>query len=175
MVHDRCLDAEHLAAFRTLILPNIAALSDGQCTQLREFVRQGGGLVATYETSLYDEWGVRRKEFGLADLFGARYARRVEENMRNSYLSLEERTGSSLVHPLVQGFDDAGRIVNAVNQVDVTPAEESGAVALRVGVCAAWFAAQTRRVPAAGGEGPRDLFSWRHRSHLLAGARCGSR
>jgi len=132
MVHDRCLDAEHLAAFRTLILPNIAALSDGQCTQLREFVRQGGGLVATYETSLYDEWGVRRKEFGLADLFGARYAGRVEENMRNSYLSLEERTGSSLVHPLVQGFDDAGRIVNAVNQVDVTPAEESGAVALRI-------------------------------------------
>ena len=41
MVHDRCLDAEHLAAFRTLILPNIAALSDAQCGQLREFVRAG--------------------------------------------------------------------------------------------------------------------------------------
>ena len=28
MVHDRLLDAEHLAPFKTLILPNIAALSD---------------------------------------------------------------------------------------------------------------------------------------------------
>jgi beta-galactosidase GanA len=59
MVHDRCLDAEHLAPFRTLILPNIAALSGDQCASLRGFVERGGGLVATYETSLYDEWGVR--------------------------------------------------------------------------------------------------------------------
>ena len=35
MVHDRLLDAEHLAPFKTLILPNIAALSDAQCAQLR--------------------------------------------------------------------------------------------------------------------------------------------
>ncbi len=46
MVHDRCLDKEHLAPFRTLILPNIAALSDAQCASLRAFVEQGGGLVA---------------------------------------------------------------------------------------------------------------------------------
>jgi beta-galactosidase GanA len=87
MVHDRCLDAARLADFRTLILPNIAALSEEQCGQLRDFVERGGGMVATYETSLYDEWGVRRKDFGLADLFGARYAGRVEENMLNSYLA----------------------------------------------------------------------------------------
>jgi hypothetical protein len=35
MVHDRRLDAESLAPFKTLILPNIAALSDAQCDQLR--------------------------------------------------------------------------------------------------------------------------------------------
>ena len=34
MVHDRLLDPAHLAAFKTLILPNIAALSDAQCRQL---------------------------------------------------------------------------------------------------------------------------------------------
>jgi hypothetical protein len=128
MVHDRCLDAKHLAGLRTLILPNIAALSDAQCGQLREYVRQGGGLVATFETSLYDEWGVRRKEFGLADLFGVQYAGRVEENMRNSYLSLDASAGSSA---LMRGFEDAGRIVNAVNQVEVTPVEGQAA-ALRV-------------------------------------------
>ena len=70
MVHDRLLDAEHVDQFKTLILPNIAALSDEQCRQLRAFVDRGGSLVATYETSLYDEWGAKRADFGLADLFG---------------------------------------------------------------------------------------------------------
>ena len=41
--------------------------------QIREFVERGGSLVATYETSLYDEWGVARKDFGLADLFGVSF------------------------------------------------------------------------------------------------------
>ena len=121
MVHDHCLDAEHLAPFRTLILPNIAALSDGQCASLRAFVEGGGGLVASYETSLYDEWGVRRKDFGLASLFGASYVGKLQENMLNSYLSLEKDPSTNTIHPLLRGFDDAGRIVNAVNQVDVTP------------------------------------------------------
>ena len=72
MVHDRLLDAEHLAPFKTLILPNIAALSEEQCEQLRAFVRRGGSLIATFETSLYDEWGARREDCGLGDLFGVR-------------------------------------------------------------------------------------------------------
>src|SRR5881394_3780138 len=73
MVHDHLLDAAHVRQFKTLILPNIAALSDTQCDQLRAFVKNGGSLIATYETSLYDEWGVKRKDFGLADLLGVRF------------------------------------------------------------------------------------------------------
>jgi hypothetical protein len=132
MVHDRCFDAEHLAAFRTLILPNIAALSDEQCVSLRTFVERGGGLVATYETSLYDEWGVRREDFGLASLFGASYMGKLEENMLNSYLSLEKDPSTNAIHPLLRGFEDAGRIINAVNQVDVTPAGTNQFAPLRV-------------------------------------------
>ena len=73
MVHDRLLDAKHTDQFKLLILPNIAALSDHQCEQLREYVRRGGSLMATHETSLYDEWGVRRQDFGLGELFGVRF------------------------------------------------------------------------------------------------------
>jgi hypothetical protein len=132
MVHDRCLDEEHLAPLRTLILPNIAALSDDQCASLRAFVERGGGLVATYETSLYDEWGVRRKDFGLASLFGASYAGKVEENMLNSYLSLEKDPSTYAFYPLLRGFEDAGRIINAVNQADVTPDDDSRFTPLRI-------------------------------------------
>ncbi|MEO8028617.1 MAG: alpha-amylase family protein, partial [Bryobacteraceae bacterium] len=63
MVHDGLLDAAHLARLKTLILPNVAALSAKQCDQIRAFVARGGGLIATNETSLYDEWGVRRMDF----------------------------------------------------------------------------------------------------------------
>ncbi len=132
MVHDRCLDQEHLAPFRTLILPNIAALSDDQCASLRAFVEKGGGLVATYETSLYDEWGVQRKDFALSSLFGASYASKVEDRMRNSYLNVEKDPATNTYHPLLRGFEDAGRIINAVNQVDVTPADQSQFSPLRI-------------------------------------------
>ncbi len=90
MVHDELLDAEHLRAFKTLILPNTAALSDAQCQQIREYVENGGNLIATYETSLYDEWGKQRENFGLADLFGACYAGGIEGPMQNSYFRLKE-------------------------------------------------------------------------------------
>jgi hypothetical protein len=51
MVHDRLLDREHIAQFRTLILPNIAALSTLQCKQIREFVQDGGSVVATFDST----------------------------------------------------------------------------------------------------------------------------
>ena len=121
MVHDRLLDAEHLAAFKTLILPNVAALSDAQCGQLRAFVARGGGLVATSETSLYDEWGVKRKDFGLAGLFGVSFAGKTEGPMRNAYLRLEHDTAKG--HPLLAGLEEAPRTIHGVWRVEVTATE----------------------------------------------------
>jgi hypothetical protein len=125
MVQDRLLDREHLAQFRTLILPNIAALSDSQCRQLREFVENGGSIVATFETSLYDEWGVRRKDFGLGSTLGVIYTGKVTGPMLNSYLALNKEPHSNTFHPLLADFEDATRIVNAVYQVNVKPLNQS--------------------------------------------------
>src|SRR5271155_3981307 len=125
MVHDRLLDQEHTEQFRTLILPNIAALSTEQCNQIRAFVERGGGIVATYETSLYDEWGVQRKDFGLASLFGASFAGSKEGPMQNSYLSLEKDPSTGQYHPVLGGFEDANRIINGIHRVHVTPSGES--------------------------------------------------
>lgn len=115
MVHDHLLDPDHIGQFKLLILPNIAALSDSQCAQIRDFVTRGGSIVATHETSLYDEWGVRRQDFGLADLFGASFDGRVEARIQNSYLHLEAEAGKR--HPILAGLDDAERIINGVARV----------------------------------------------------------
>jgi hypothetical protein len=132
MVHDELLDSDHLAPFRTLILPNIAALSTQQCDQIQDFVNRGGSIIATYETSLYDEWGVRRPDFRLASLFGASFGGKTEGPMKNSYLQIEKDPATARFHPLVSGLEDATRIINGVNQVAVKPKDETAYSPLRI-------------------------------------------
>lgn len=122
MVHDELLDADHIDRYRVLILPNIAALSDRQCQKLTDYVARGGSIVATHETSLYDEWGVRRKDFGLASLFGVSYDGKVDTQVHNSYLNVEKNAKDGTYHPLVRGLENATRIINGVNWVHVKPA-----------------------------------------------------
>jgi hypothetical protein len=119
MVHDRLLDDARLESLQTLILPNVTALADAQCAQLRAFVRRGGGLVATHETSLCDEWGVQRTDFGLADVFGVSFKGRVPGPTQNSYLRLERDPATGRLHPLLAGLAGAPRIINGVHRVDV--------------------------------------------------------
>jgi hypothetical protein len=113
MVPDGPFDA-HLKDIKVLALPNVANLSDVQCGQLKSFVEAGGGLVATHETSLNDEHGRRRNDFGLAGLFGASFAGSVIERQQNAYLNLEDRS-----HPLLAGLEDAGRIIHGVKRVEI--------------------------------------------------------
>jgi len=121
MVNDRLLDAEHLKPFKLLILPNISSLSNEQCDKLIEFARNGGSLMATFETSMYDEKGNIRDNFGLADLFGVSYAQKVEGPMQNSYLRLKSDSGTGKFHPVLKGLEDAFRMINTVHIVKVNP------------------------------------------------------
>ncbi len=121
MVNDKLLDAEHLKPFKLLILPNIAAMSNEQCDQIKKFVEGGGSIVATFETSLYDEEGKPRSDFGLADLLGISYDNAVEGPMRNSYLRLKPDAATKKFHPVVNGLEDAYKIINTVYQVKVKP------------------------------------------------------
>ncbi|MCW5980905.1 MAG: beta-galactosidase trimerization domain-containing protein [Bryobacteraceae bacterium] len=61
-----------LSRYRALVLPDQECLTDEQIGLIRDYVRQGGGLVATELTSLYTEWRRRRREFGLGDLLPVR-------------------------------------------------------------------------------------------------------
>jgi len=62
---------EHLAdlsAYRVVVLPDSECLSDAQLNSIRRFVQAGGGLVATEQAGLYDEWRRLRVEPGLRGL-----------------------------------------------------------------------------------------------------------
>ncbi len=123
MVHDLLLEPENIDRYKVLILPNIAALSDRQCKQLTDYVARGGSLIATHETSLYDEWGVRRKDFGLAELFGVSFDGKIDTQVHNSYLNVEKNPADGTYHTLVKGLENATRMINGVNWIHVKATE----------------------------------------------------
>ncbi|MBI4875132.1 MAG: beta-galactosidase trimerization domain-containing protein [Acidobacteria bacterium] len=79
---------EDLSKYKVVILPDSECLSDRQLEAVRGFVARGGGLLATGQAGLYDEWRRLRVEPGLAGLVeGQRPARGYEETVQSSDLA----------------------------------------------------------------------------------------
>jgi len=121
LVHEAFLTPDRLDRFKLLILADAAALSDAQCRAIRDYVSRGGSVLATFATSIADESGVRRDNFGLADLFGVTFTGKVEGPMQNSYLSLDSDPSTGARHPILAGLDGTPRIINGVFRLDVRP------------------------------------------------------
>jgi hypothetical protein len=119
------------ARFTTLLLPNLAAMSDSQVVAVRKFVERGGGLLATGQSSRFNEWGEPRSDFALADVFGAHISqprrgddeatrRKWAADTAHSYLRLTpelrarvdgphintEPPVSGERHPVLRGFEE---------------------------------------------------------------------
>ena len=88
-VHQENLTPEALKPYNALLVPNAAYLRDSECEAIRRYVASGGSLFATFETSRYNEWGMRREDFGLSDLFGVNVAGEVTGPFSNSYMHID--------------------------------------------------------------------------------------
>jgi hypothetical protein len=73
IINDWNLTPAELAKYKVLILANTASMDPAQCDAVREFTRNGGGLIATLDASLCDEFGDARPDFALADVFGVNH------------------------------------------------------------------------------------------------------
>jgi hypothetical protein len=123
LVHADQIDqyAPHLSL---LILPNLGAMSEAQTASVNRFVQGSGGLIATGETSLYDEWGNARTDYALGELFGAHRINpdrvNAASNTAHTYLRLtpelrrhvdgpeigDEPAIKGARHPVLKGFDE---------------------------------------------------------------------
>lgn len=65
-------DPEKLARYRAIYLADVPSLTPERAENLRRFVENGGGLFASYATSLYNAAGDRRENFALEDLLRVR-------------------------------------------------------------------------------------------------------
>jgi hypothetical protein len=118
-VHEDRLDPERISKYRALLLPNVAMLSDHQCEQLRAFVHSGGSLMASFETSLYDENLQPRSEFGLAALIGISKVGDVIGTNGNAYYGRIERS-----HPILDGFENTNWLPGAQNRIPLKPVSD---------------------------------------------------
>jgi hypothetical protein len=62
-----------LKKYELLILPNVTCLKKREADKIREFVMNGGNIISTFETSLYNETGKKLDNFELKDVFGAEH------------------------------------------------------------------------------------------------------
>ena len=138
---------------------------------MRDYVTRGGSLLATFETSLYNERNERRADFGLADVFGIRKAGDVIGTTGNAYLARIEKQ-----HEILNGFANTHWIPGAENRIPVAPVEDPvltvvpGFVAyppeLSYPVGAAHQRARDGGAPAR--QKPPGLLPRRHRAHHVA-------
>jgi hypothetical protein len=70
VIDDVTLERDPLERYAAIFLPNVACMSDASAARVKKYVEAGGNVFATFETSLYDDTGVRRSDFALASLFG---------------------------------------------------------------------------------------------------------
>ncbi len=115
-VHEDRLDRERIRKYRALHLPNVTMLSDRQCQQIRDYVRVGGSILASFETGLYDENLNERADFGLADLFGIAKAGPAVGANGNPYYGRIERQ-----HSILEGFSDTNWLPGAENRIPLKP------------------------------------------------------
>lgn len=69
---DDLRNADALKRYAAVILPNSACLSAEQAAALEAYVSAGGGLVAGFESGVFDENGTRRESPVLASLMGVK-------------------------------------------------------------------------------------------------------
>jgi len=66
------LTRDKLVQYSAVLLPNVAILTDAQLGMISAFVENGGSLMSSFETGLYDTKGIMRPDFALGPLLRMR-------------------------------------------------------------------------------------------------------
>lgn len=82
-IFDETVSLDILKQYSVIFLPDVAVMTDEEIDLLTAYVKQGGKLIATNNTSRYSPNGEPLDHFRLEDLFGVRF--RATEDCDNSY------------------------------------------------------------------------------------------
>ncbi len=97
-------DLSFIKSFNAIVLANTVCLGKGASNSLSNYVREGGGLVATYLSTTCDEECVDLYEFSLREVFGASVKGLLKSPW--SYVIIKEKK-----HPIVKELPEAPILV----------------------------------------------------------------
>jgi hypothetical protein len=124
IVTDPQITRDRLADFPVLVLPNAACLEDAQIEEIETYVSNGGALVCTGETSLWDAEGQPRGSFGLTQVLGVRFDGHFETH--KTHVALVDTS------PLAAGIDLREPLVTFTPQIRFLGTDKSATVHARV-------------------------------------------
>lgn len=101
--------------FQVLVLPDVLMMSDSEIDAVRQFVKEGGCLYASYRTSICRTNALNSNEFGLSDVFGVSL-----KNDKNQGLAFF----SPAVDSIKKIFFPQDHMIHQIGQVEV---ENNGA------------------------------------------------
>jgi len=85
-----------LNKYDLIIFPNAPCFKKEEADKIKDFVRNGGNIISTFETSLYDENGKKLDDFQLKDIFGIENTGNVFGPLNYDYTSLKDEGHFSL-------------------------------------------------------------------------------
>lgn len=119
---------EILKNYKVLYLADICCLSDKQLSNIVDFVKNGGGLIMTYSTSLFDEKGEKRSDFALGSIArikyhepDARFSEKISQHLAFGSVSdiyLKIRPEQNIVRPPLK---DKLLPIHLFETIDVLP------------------------------------------------------
>jgi hypothetical protein len=122
-ITDKDFMLEKASGHKVLCLPNIMCLSDEHIEIIRKYVENGGSLMASYKTSLFDENGNPRSDFGLADIFGLSYTGIEKDTSFDCYQMVRLPS-----HQITKGMDadKTKYFINGGKTLLATPIDRNG-------------------------------------------------
>jgi Hypothetical glycosyl hydrolase 6/Beta-galactosidase trimerisation domain len=140
VVAEQVKTADDLARYDLVILPNLAFVSEVFCAAVAAYAGAGGHALATGETSLGDERGFPRADFGLGELFGIARKGAVEGHFAMDG-SLEPEPASGVFQQVAasgkvlawhMATDPAGSVAGYMDPFPMKPTQWPLAVTQRV-------------------------------------------
>ena len=99
------MSPEKLSRYRVLVVSDAKIITVQQAKLIRDWVNDGGTLIASGTTSLFDEWAALQKDYRLADLFGVSYAGHVGVSDPSQIDTYCWKPGGQTTFKAVSGLD----------------------------------------------------------------------
>lgn len=111
-------NADVLNKYKVLYLPDICYLTDNQLENVTNFVASGGGLVMTYQTSLYSADGEKLKDFALGRIAGIRSVQ-TDAGKTGKEFYLKFRPGKTGIKP--ESGDETLKLADLFENIATLP------------------------------------------------------